>query len=240
MEIKKIYYNKYNIDLNFCKYLKGGEFKIKMKTWKRGRHPATPEQKAIADAKQKLRVKITNRVARNKYIKKECCMCGSKNENEITILHNEENPYYIAFICNTCRQDVHKILEAEKKRFNLQELIDEQVANREDNHYFKTADFTVEEVNAIVDGYVAYGNTMTMGEYSKAHNISRYQFNMLVEKYKEYNPDKANIIDNMVKTRSKAIQRSRLSIAANQRNMLKQKTKGGIIMKLRACLYNRR
>lgn len=189
-----------------------------MKTWKRGRHPATPEQKAIADEKQKLRVKITNTVARNKYIKKECCMCGSKNENEITILHNEEDPYYIAFICNTCRQDVHKILEAEKKRFDLKAYIKEQVANRDNNYYINTSDFSIEEMQRIVEGYLSIDNTMTIGEYSEAHNISRYQFNMLVEKYKEYN----TYISDMIKHHSCAVQKFRLAVAAKKRNLIKK------------------
>lgn len=191
-----------------------------MKTWRRGRKPATPEQIKEAKEWQKIRVKITNIVARDETIEKKCCICGKEDAQ---ILHNKKDPYNIAFICSECRKDKKNLEEAEKHRFSLEEYKQEQLDNRDDNRYLDTRKFSQEEVKEIIDGYIAPSNTLTMGEYAEEHNISRYQFNQLVDLYSEYFHKRS--IGKVVTNRSKTIQKLKLSAAANDRNLVKQEKK---------------
>lgn len=188
-----------------------------MKTWKRGRKPATPEQLKEAKEWQRVRVKITNIVSRDETIERKCCICGKE---EAPILHNKENPYYITFLCSECRKNKDNVEKAEQYRFNLEDYKQEQLENRDDNRYLDTRKFTEEEVKEIIDGYIAPSNTLTMGEYAEEHNISRYQFNELVKLYSKYFNRRG--IGKVVTNRSKTIQKIKLSDAANDRNMAQQ------------------
>ena len=188
-----------------------------MKTWKRGRKPATAEQLKEAREWQRIRVKITNIVSRDETIERKCCICGKE---DASILHNKENPYYIAFLCSECRKNRDNVEKAEQYRFNLEEYKQEQLENREDNRYLDTRKFTEEEVKELIDGYIAPSNTLTMGEYAEQNNISRYQFNELVKLYGKYFNRKG--IKKVVTNRSKTIQKIKLSDAANERNMSKE------------------
>lgn len=189
-----------------------------MKTWKRGRKPSTSEQILEAKERQKQRVKITNIVARDENLDRRCCICGKENAE---ILHNTENPYLIAFLCSECRKNKDNVEKAELHRFDLEEYKKEQVANRDSNYYLNTRKLSSEEVKDIVNGYIASSSTLTMGEYASKLNISRYQFNQIVKRYKEYFPED-KIIEDKIINRSKSIQRKRLSIATNDRNMSKE------------------
>lgn len=185
------------------------------KTWNRGRKKATPEQKELAQKWQRDRTKITNMVARDNTLDKKCCICGKENSS---ILHNKENPYYIAFLCKECRKNKENIEKAEQYKFDLQEHKAKQIADRTDNHYLDTRKFTPEEVKEIIEGYDRHGNILTFGEYAEKHGLSRHQFNQLQERYIEYFPNKTYVIE-AVHNRSKAIQRNKLSQAANDRNL---------------------
>ena len=189
-----------------------------MKTWRRGRKPATPEQLQEAKERQRQRVKITNIVSRDETIQRKCCICGKDNAE---ILHNTENPYFITFLCSECRKNKDNIEKAELHRFDLEEYKQEQLENREDNKYLNTRKLSKEEVKQIITGYIAPSNTLTIGEYAEGLGLSRYQFNSVIERYKEYFPEDKNIEDVII-NRSKAIQRNRLSMATNDRNMAKE------------------
>jgi paraquat-inducible protein B len=186
-----------------------------MKTWARGRKKATPEQKQRAKEWQRIRVKITNAVSRDKELNRKCCICGKEDS---PILHNRENPTYITFLCTECRKDKEKVKQAEQYRFDLKEHKEQQVENRDTNRYLDTRKFSKEEVKSIVEGYTASANIQTYGEYCEKNNLSRHQFNALLERYKEYFPRNKGMIDK-VHNRSKAIQRNKLSGAANDRNL---------------------
>lgn len=150
-----------------------------MKTWKRGRHKATPEQKELAQKYQKARVKITNIVARRPSIEKKCCICGKEG----SILHNKENPYYITFICKECRKDENKRQEAEKYRFNLLDIVNETKLG--------IRNYSDEEITEILDNYPADQN---MGDFCMENNISRYILNEMVERYCKLYPKKSATI----------------------------------------------
>lgn len=186
-----------------------------MKTWKRGRKPATEEQKQQAKERQKQRVRITNTVARDNTIDKKCCICGKENS---PILHNNDNPNMITFLCAECRKDKSNLEKAEQYRFNLEEHKQKQLENREDNSYLDTRKFTEQEVKDLVENFTNVKNTLTFGEYCEANNISRYQFNKITELYGEYFPDRKTMV-RIVKEKSKAIQRYRLSIQTNDRKL---------------------
>lgn len=189
-----------------------------MKTWRRGRKPATPEQLAKSKERQKQRVKITNMVSRDKSIDKRCCICGKVNS---PIFHNRENPYFITFLCKSCRKHKYNIKLAKLFRFDLKKYKQKQIANRTSNKNLSTKKLTEKEVKDIIDGYIAPSNTLSIKEYAEKLSISRYQFNSIIQRYNEYFPDNNNI-RKAVKSRSNAIQRRRLSIATNYRNLLKK------------------
>ena len=150
-----------------------------MKTWTRGRHKATQEQKELAQKYQKDRVKITNIVARRPNIERKCCICGKEG----TILHNKENPYYITFICKDCRKDENKRLEAENHRFNLLDIVNEKKLG--------IRNYSDEEIKKILD---EYPKDMNMGNFCNKYNISRYLLNEMVTKYCELYPKKSATI----------------------------------------------
>ena len=72
----------------------------------RGRKPLTKKQKQESAEWQKIRVKVANMVARKSEINKKCCICGKEGK----ILHNKQDPYYIAFICDECKKDANNLL----------------------------------------------------------------------------------------------------------------------------------
>lgn len=186
-----------------------------MKTWKRGRKPATEEQKQLAKERQKQRVRITNTVARDDTLDKKCCICGKENS---PILHNNEEPNMITFLCAECRKDKDKLKRAEQHRFNLDEHKQKQIESRENNSYLDTRKFTEQEVKDLVENFTKITNTLTFGEYCEENDISRYQFNKITELYGEYFPDRKSMV-RLVKEKSKSIQRYRLSNQTNDRKL---------------------
>ena len=173
-----------------------------MKTWNRGRKPATPEQKVKAKEWQKSRVKITNMVARDDTIEKKCCICGKEDAQ---ILHNKINPYNIAFICSECRKNNENKKKAENYRIDLEKYKENKLENRKGNRYLDTRKFTKKEVKEIVDGYIKEDNKLTIGKYVEEHKLSRYQFKKLIILYSKYfnNED----IDKIALNKTKAINR---------------------------------
>lgn len=187
------------------------------KTWRRGRKPATEEQKQQAKERQKQRVRITNTVARDSTLDKNCCLCGKKDS---PILHNNDNPNMITFLCDECRKDKNKLEKAEQFRFDLEEYKMQKIKNRDNNLYLKTRNFTKQEVKELVEGFTKITNILTFGEYCEKHNISRFQFNKITKLYGEYFPDRKTMV-RIVKEKSKAIQRYRLSEQAYDRALNK-------------------
>lgn len=141
-----------------------------MKTWKRGRKKATPEQKQASIEWQNQRVKIANMVRRKPEIKKVCAVCGKPGH----ICHNRQDPYYITFICNECEKDPSKVMIAEEKRFDIRTKLNKT--------YLSSHNFTDEEVVRIVVGYM--NDIVSVGDYCVKIGISRHQFNELVKRYK--------------------------------------------------------
>lgn len=197
------------------------------KTWRRGRKPATEAQKQMAKERQRQRARITNTVARDETINKNCCICGKENS---PILHNNDNPNMITFLCAECRKDTDRLKRAERYRFNLDIYKQRQIESRENNSYLDTRKFTAQEVKDLVENFTKITNTLTFGEYCEENDISRYQFNKITELYGEYFPDRKGMV-RLVKEKSKSIQRYRLSIQANNR-LLSQKNNTVDITKL--------
>ena len=152
------------------------------KTWERGKKKLTAEEQIKAHEWQKTRVGIINLIARHPEIKKVCCICG----NEGKTLHNRKNPYYITFICDKCKKDNDNLLIAEKSRKDIREyLIDISVIN-----------FSNDKIIELVEQFI--NSDLTLGEYCEKQNISRFQFNKVIEKYEKIKFDyhiKNNVIE---------------------------------------------
>lgn len=135
----------------------------------------TEQQRNKSIQRKKLRTKIANLVARNSEIARTCCICGKPGK----ILHNENNPYKIAFICDECRKDTNKLKLASEKRFDLRTKL-----NKQHKAY---SNFTNAEIVKIVDNYLKQLNTI--GDYCDKNNISRHQFHKLVTIYESIVPN---------------------------------------------------
>lgn len=140
------------------------------------------------------RVKISHYVRRNN-IEKKCVICGKQG----SILHNRENPYMIAFICDDCRKDPKKLEEAEKLRFDIRDR-----APKKGSHILKTS--TDEYVTSIVSGYLQ--DTLPIREYCKKKNISNRQFHTILNRYKELYPQQP--IDSYIKSHRDTVHRYRI------------------------------
>ena len=183
------------------------------RTWARGKKPLTPEQKIKALNWNKTRVKIANMVARKKELDKSCCICG----NPGNILHNKKNPYNIAFICDECRKDPEKLKEAENLRFDIRSKLNLQNLN--------ITNYTKDGIKTIVEDYIKKpeNKTKSIGEYCKQIGLSRYQFNIIIEKYEELYP--SSNMKEQVRNRFRKVQRERLHEASSMRNLLNKNSK---------------
>lgn len=130
---------------------------------------------------QTQRVKIANLVSRKLGMEKKCCICNKP----ANILHNRNgDPYCITFICNECKKDPQKLQIAETHRFNLHTELDKIKTRIEA--------YSEEEIKTLVEGYIKDSTLLSVQDYCKENNISRYMFNILVDKYYKMYP-KSNI-----------------------------------------------
>ena len=121
---------------------------------------------------KKNRTKIANMVARKPEIQKHCCICGN---TDAQILHNENNPFMISFICKKCRANKRRLEEAETKRVDIRETMDKSKIS--------SGTFLEIDVKLIVENYLL--ETLSIGRYCTCIGISRYIFNKLIERYSE-------------------------------------------------------
>lgn len=140
------------------------------------------------------RVKVSHFVRRNN-IEKKCVICGKQG----AILHNNEDPYYIAFICNDCRRDPQKLEEAEKRRFDIRNIVD-----KKGTHILKTS--TDEYITKVVTDYLQ--DTLPIREYCNKVGISNRQFHTILNKYKELYPKQP--IDEYIKSHRDTVHRYRI------------------------------
>lgn len=157
--------------------------KVENNIWIRGRRRLTPEERIISEERQKKRIKIANYVSRNPDIDRSCVICGKQGR----IMHNEEDPYYISFICNDCAKSLSNLTIAEESRRDVRLEV-----NKEGNKYSKISDFTDEEVKRIMLGFLN-GEVLT-GEYCENVGITRYQFNGMIKRYEQLFPNQKNLI----------------------------------------------
>lgn len=170
-----------------------------------GRRRLNEQQRKQAEDWQRTRVKIINLVARKKEIEKICCICGKEGK----ILHNKKNPYFITFICDECKKDPQNIEKAEELRFDLRDKL-----NKDNLCIHNFSDYQIKE---IIKDYLK--DYCSIGKYCEKLNISRYQFNILLQKYNALYP-KENI-KQRVKARSKKVQSERLKKSNKERRFLK-------------------
>lgn len=148
-------------------------------TWARGRKKLTPEERVKSDQRQKNRIKVANLVARNDNIDKTCCVCGKPGR----ILHNNDNPYYISFICNECAKDENKKKQAILKRKDIRTMLNKRGIS--------TKTISEKEIQSIVENFKEKNKTkkLTVGNYCLKLGITRYQFTKIIDRYVEITND---------------------------------------------------
>lgn len=143
---------------------------------------------------QNDRVKIAHFVRRNN-IEKKCVVCGKDG----SILHNRENPYMIAFICEECRKDPDKLSIAEGRRFDIRNS-----TPKKGSHVLNTV--TPEFVTEVVEDYLH--DVLPIREYCKKINISNQQFHTIINEYKKLYPNQP--IEQFIKKHRDAVHRHRI------------------------------
>lgn len=181
------------------------------KSWMRGKKKLSPEQKVISDERQRNRTKVANFVARNKSIDRSCVICGKPGR----ILHNENNPYFISFICNECSKDKEKLAQAANKRVDIKKLLE----NRS-KKYIATKSFPEDVLKQIVENYIN-SHFLYVGEYCQKIGISRYQFNKALEIYDKKYPK--NLIYDAITNRLSTLQRVKTTNSVKIRKLLNDK-----------------
>ena len=147
------------------------------------------------EEKNKIRIKIANLVARKPEIDSSCCICGKKG----VILHNDENSYDIAFICWDCRKNPENIEIAKQYRVDIRTLLDK--TNLHVDH------FTDQQITELVVKYM--NNIQSVGQFCEQEQISRHQFNKVVERYDKLYPNQK--IRKLMKNRTKKVRKYILS-----------------------------
>lgn len=140
------------------------------------------------------RVKISHFVRRNG-IEKTCVICGGQG----AIMHNRENPYKIAFICDECRKDPDKEKKAEQLRFDIRNKVP-----KKGTHILKTS--TDEYITKVVRNYI--NDTIPIREYCRKIGISNSQFHTILNRFKELYPDQP--IDDYIKSHRDTVHRNRI------------------------------
>ena len=140
------------------------------------------------------RTRISHLVRRNG-IEKKCVICGKPGN----IMHNKENPYMIAFICNECKNDPEKDAMAEKLRFDIRDKV-----ARPGTHILTYS--SDEYVTRIIENYLQ--DILPIREYCHKVGISNKQFHTLLDKYKEMYPDQP--IEDFIKSHRNRVHRHRI------------------------------
>lgn len=122
---------------------------------------------------QQQRVYIRNFVDRNYIGSKACVNCGKE---PTTIVHNEENPYNISFICDDCRLGLDKETLSNLPKINILDNIE---INRKFSHSKNL--ILTEDLKHILEG--ALDTDKTLVEYLKENNLSYKKYKQAVEKY---------------------------------------------------------
>lgn len=146
------------------------------------------------DEYSNARTKIAHFVQRNG-IEKICVVCGKTG----AIMHNRENPYMIAFICDDCKKDPKKVEQAEKLRFDIRDKVPKKGA-----HILRTS--TNEYITRVVENYLK--DVLPIREYCRKIGISNRQFHSVVERYKEIYSDQP--IDSFIKSHRNTVHRHRI------------------------------
>lgn len=143
---------------------------------------------------ENTRAKISHYVRRNG-IDKSCAICGKPG----IIMHNKENPYMIAFICEDCKKDPEKEAIAEKARFDVRNKVPKR-----GTHILKTS--TDEYVTEVIENYLQ--DVLPIREYCKEVGISNRQFHTILTRYKEIYPEQP--IDSYIKSHRNTVHRHRI------------------------------
>ena len=164
---------------------------------KRGRKALSPKEKQESNNRQLQRIRIDNMIRRNTNIENICCICGKKGN----VLHNWSDPYIITLICLECRKNPNNVKKALEKSFDIRTKI-------KDGKLTRISTISNEEVNKMINEYKKSNQTLSIGDYCKEIGISRYKFNVVLDRYQQLHP---NIdIKELIKNKSRRIQKHKL------------------------------
>ena len=149
------------------------------------------------------RVYIKNFINRRFIGEKQCAVCSS-NEN-LSVIHNKENPYQISFICKDCKSKL-----ARKDLENLPKV--DILKNIEVNkRYSHSKDLILDsKMKFIVEHSLE--TDLSMMNYLKSHNISYHRFKIATKIYeKEVAPIEKDIKNHFKRLRVKNISKTKTS-----------------------------
>lgn len=161
----------------------------------------------IREQKQRIRMKVANLVSRKK-IDKVCGFCGEK----ATIVHNTDNPYFIAFACNKCRKDRELMKTIDEYRFDVRNYLDKKGLNFK----FISNQYIIDTI----EGYLK--ENISIGTYCDKLGISRHQFGLMVDKYKQISNNAKNIASLITKHSHKIQKQSCRDVYDNRMKELGQ------------------
>ena len=121
------------------------------------------------------RVYIRNFINRHYLGSKACVNCGKE---PTTIVHNEEDPYLVTFICDTCRLGLDKETLESLPKINILEHIE---VNKRFSH---SKDLVLtEDLKRVLEK--ALYTDKTLVEYLKENNLSYTKYKEAVIKYED-------------------------------------------------------
>ena len=149
------------------------------------------------------RVYIKNFINRRFIGEKQCAVCSS-NEN-LSVIHNKENPYQISFICRDCKSKLtRKDLENLPKVDILKNIeVNKRYSHSKDLILDSKMKFIVEH---------SLETDLSMMNYLKSHNISYHRFKIATKIYeKEVAPIEKDIKNHFKRLRVKNISKTKTS-----------------------------
>ena len=159
--------------------------------------------KTYFDNMKQQRVYIKNFINRRFIGKKECAICNI--EENLSVVHNKENPYQISFICKNCRSKISKDKLEKLPKVDI-------LKNIEINpKYSHSKDLVLDSKMKFIIEH-SLETDMSMMNYLKSQKISYHKFKIATKLYeKEVAPIEKDIKNHFKRLRVKNISKTKAS-----------------------------
>lgn len=124
---------------------------------------------------QSQRVYVRNFINRHYTGEKRCVLCGKE---PTTIVHNEDNPFLISFICDSCRAKTNKHFLSDLPKVNILEQTD---TNKRYSHV-KNLILTEDLKNILKN---ALKTNLSLTEYLRQNELSYNKYKKAIELYEK-------------------------------------------------------